>query len=85
MGLQRGKGRLLDAADPDPDPAAAVFLWCIVVEHHPKVLLQVEMPVGVDAISLVHRVGRALALAQSHFVQGRQANHQIEWKQTNNL
>lgn len=74
MGLQRRNGRPLNAADPDP--VAAVFLWCIVVEHHLRVLLQIEMQVKVVAISLVHPVGRGLG--QSDFVQGRQANHQIE-------
>ena len=80
-GLQRGKGRLLNAADP----AAGVFLWGIAVEHRPRVLLQVEMPAQVDATSLVHRVGRVLALAHPHTVRGRQANHQIEWKRISDL
>lgn len=74
---QRETGRLLNTAGAGADPAAKVFLWGIVVEHYPRVLLRIEMPVKVDAIFLVHRAGLVLVLAHLHIVQGPQVNHQI--------
>jgi hypothetical protein len=70
LGPQREKGRLLNTAGAGADPVARVFLRGIVVEHCPRVLLRIEMPVKVDAISLVHRAGPVLALAHLHIVQG---------------
>ena len=78
--LQREKGRLLNTAGAGADPVAGVFLRDIVVEHYPRVLLLIEMPVKVDVIYHVHQAGPVLALVRPHIVQERQVDHQIGWK-----